>query len=207
MTSNPIEQWKQNPHLYPAPISEPRLREELLRNLIEFALREIGLDRSYAFNINGHSFEGFMPKAVLNKIGEFGAHVRTLRHLRAIVPEWKLMDKYGGEAAYVIGDTTTDYPRRHKLWDRSETLKILEASGWLRSDQTGTWQLKLGVKSLQELSTAKTLDVLRRDDNAVRVLLDLDDAKRHVLLPHLWQDYLRLSRADHMRVRLSRQLY
>ncbi|KAJ9605193.1 hypothetical protein H2200_010583 [Cladophialophora chaetospira] len=208
-----IEQWKQNPQTYPAPISEPRLREELQKNLIEFAQLEGKkiLSQIPGIPCDHRMFELFMPKEEINKIAEFGAHVDSLRLLRAVIPYWGESDEDGEHVVRVITQTLGEYPRRDELWDRSKTLEILEDFGMLEAESPKTREPKVGAKrtqfqkrnfgakSLQELSAAKTLATLEEDDNAIQTLLELEDAQRHVLLPHLWRNYLRLSQAERAR--------
>ena len=201
-----IEQWRQKPQMHPAPTSEPRLREELQKNLVEFAQlesKEILSQVHGGYGWDGSLFEMLMPKDIINKIAELGAHVDSVRLLRAIIPEWVWMDEYGEHVVCVITQTAGEYPRRNELWDRSKTLEILKHCGMLEADGTKTRKRKLGAKSLQELTAAKALEALQEDDHAVQVLLDLGDAQRQVLLPHLWRDYTRLSQAERARQALQ----
>ena len=49
-----------------------------------------------------------------------------------------------------------------------------------------------GTKSLQEISAAKTLEVLQNDKNSVQTLSGLSHEEIQVLLPHIWQEHQQL---------------
>ncbi len=52
------------------------------------------------------------------------------------------------------------------------------------------------VKTLQELTARKTLRQLENDEQAVATITDLDSDTQHVLLTHLWKDYIRLRKKE-----------
>ncbi|EXJ62495.1 hypothetical protein A1O7_02933 [Cladophialophora yegresii CBS 114405] len=52
------------------------------------------------------------------------------------------------------------------------------------------------LKSLQQMAAAKTLQALQEDENAVQTLLGLGEDEKQVLVPHLWQEFMRLAAAE-----------
>lgn len=52
------------------------------------------------------------------------------------------------------------------------------------------------VRTLQQISAAKTIDTLENDPNVTETLFNLSEEEKQVLLPHIWEEHLRLRKVE-----------